>query len=162
MKGLIDQAFLHVDVIGPHVYYCRYDLVTEEGAIVLPQLWEATVKPGCTLKMHMWPLPAPPPRPRPPPLRPSPPPQQPPAPERIVIIDSSDSESVDSRELISDSDIEDEAEDLGIEIDFDKEEEKAELSLGELLGKCTNATDILGDTLCSDDESDSGLSWISD
>jgi len=66
------------------------------------------------------------------------------------------SRSTDSSILISHSDIEDEPEDLGIEIDFDKEDENAELSFGELLGKFTNATDTVHDILSSDDDSSSG------
>jgi hypothetical protein len=75
--------------------------------------------------------------------------------------DGSD-DSDDSSELVSDSEIDDEVEDLGIEIDFDKEEEKAELSLSDLLGKWTNATDIVENILdFESDESDSGSSVMS-
>ncbi len=61
--------------------------------------------------------------------------------------------------------------DLGLEIDFDKEDVNAKLSLGDLLAKLTNATDTVHDFLSddedsSDDDSSSGtgsyLSLISD
>jgi hypothetical protein len=61
--------------------------------------------------------------------------------------------SVDSSFLASDSDIEDEPEDLGLEIDFEKEEENAKLNLGDLLAKLTNATDTVHDVFSDDDDS---------
>jgi hypothetical protein len=69
--------------------------------------------------------------------------------------------------LASDSDIEDGPEDLGLEIDFDKEDENARLNLGELLGRLTNATDTVhnvfpDDEDSSDDDSDTSSSLVSD
>lgn len=64
------------------------------------------------------------------------------------------SSSVHSSFLASDSDIEDEPEDLGLEIDFEKEEENAKLNLGDLLAKFTNATDTVHDVFSDDDSSD--------
>lgn len=283
MEELIRQAFLHVDVIGPHVAEGHYDLVGPNGEIILPQVWESIIEPAWAITMHMWPLPEPP-RPvpdgvhvidvgprrpggarrrGPPPPPPNwigpppggvhtadvgvgsaavgvrgPPPGPPPGwigpshggdgvhanggaarqePERtrgphsppgwigprlgarmggrrsvsregdvIVIGDkptmkspkkkafkrrsifynSDDSESSDSDKLPSDSEIEDDPEaELGIEIDFQKEEEKAKIPLRELLGKWTNATDT-GDQYIPDtitgggEESDSdSCSW---
>jgi len=61
--------------------------------------------------------------------------------------------SDDSSVLVSDSDIEDEAEDLGLEIDFEKEEENSKLSVGELLAKFTNATDTVHDVFSDDEDS---------
>lgn len=87
MKSLIEQAFLHVDIIGQHVLEGHYDLVGEEGEIILPQTWDAYIQPDMRIEMRMWPLPEketkkPPPKnmgmspPRPPPpnymSRPSP------------------------------------------------------------------------------------------
>ena len=65
MEELIRQAFLHVDVIGPHVADGRYDLVGPTGDIILPQVWETVVEPDWTITMHMWPIPEPPPEPEP-------------------------------------------------------------------------------------------------
>lgn len=72
MEELIKQAFLHVDIIGPHVHDGHYDLVGPDGEIILPQVWETMVQPDWAITMHMWPMPEPPP-PAPPP--PPPPPQ---------------------------------------------------------------------------------------
>lgn len=59
--------------------------------------------------------------------------------------DSSDSDSSDSDSdiLVSDSEIDDDGldEELQIGIDFEKEEERTKVPLGELLGMWTNATD---------------------
>jgi hypothetical protein len=61
MEELIKQAFLHVDVIGPHVHQGHYDLVGPDGEIILPQIWETMIQPDWTVTMHMWPMPEPPP-----------------------------------------------------------------------------------------------------
>jgi hypothetical protein len=65
MEELIKQAFIHVDVIGPHVHEGHYDLVSPSGEIILPQIWESMVQPGWDVTMHMWPMPEPPPPPPP-------------------------------------------------------------------------------------------------
>lgn len=71
MEELIKQAFLHVEVIGPHVHEGHYDLVGPDGEIILPQVWETMVQPDWAITMHMWPMPEPPP---PPPIEVLPPP----------------------------------------------------------------------------------------
>ena len=60
MEELIKQAFVHVDVIGPHVQEGHYDLVGPNGEIILPQVWETMVEPDWAITMHMWPMPDPP------------------------------------------------------------------------------------------------------
>ena len=77
MEELIKEAFLHVEIIGPHAIDGHYDLHGPDGEIILPQVWESVIEPGWSITMHMWPMPeAPPPEPTP---LPSPPP--PPAPK---------------------------------------------------------------------------------
>ena len=58
MEELIKQAFLKVDVLGPHVQEGHYDLVVD-GEIILPQVWERMVQPDWLVTMHMWPMPEP-------------------------------------------------------------------------------------------------------
>ena len=73
MEELIKQAFLHVDIIGPHVIEGHYDLHGPDGEIILPQVWESVIEPDWFITMHMWPIPEPPPQPpTPPPPEPSP------------------------------------------------------------------------------------------
>lgn len=60
MEDLIRQAFLHVEVIGPHVADGHYDLVGPNGEIILPQVWETMIEPDWAITMHMWPMPEPP------------------------------------------------------------------------------------------------------
>src|ERR1700760_35677 len=70
MEELIKQAFLHVEVIGPHVAEGHYDLIGPNGEIILPQVWETMIEPDWSITMHMWPMPEPPkgpPAPGPPP-----------------------------------------------------------------------------------------------
>lgn len=60
MEELIKQAFLHVDVIGPHVQAGHYDLIGPNGEIILPQVWERVIEPDWAVTMHMWPMDRPP------------------------------------------------------------------------------------------------------
>jgi len=57
MEALINQEFLYVDVLGEHVQEGHYDLMGPDGEIFLPQVWDALVKPGMSITMHMWPIP---------------------------------------------------------------------------------------------------------
>jgi hypothetical protein len=68
MEELIRQAFLHVEVIGPHVQKGHYDLLGPNGEIIMPQVWDTVVEPDWTVSMHMWPMPEP--EPEKPPLPP--------------------------------------------------------------------------------------------
>lgn len=72
MEELIRQAFLHVEVIGPHVAEGHYDLVGPNGDIILPPVWETVVEPDWTVTMHMWPIPEKPKDPDPPPAEAAP------------------------------------------------------------------------------------------
>lgn len=56
MEELIKQAFLHVDVLGPHVQEGHYDLIGPNGDIILPEIWEQVIEPGWAITMHMWPM----------------------------------------------------------------------------------------------------------
>lgn len=87
MEELIRQAFLHIEVIGPHVAEGHYDLVGPNGDIILPQVWETVVEPDWTITMHMWPIPEKPKSPEP---QPSVSPEAadiaaPPPPEEVVV-----------------------------------------------------------------------------
>ncbi|KAM3067344.1 hypothetical protein ACMFMF_009837 [Clarireedia jacksonii] len=68
IEELIKQAFLHVEILGPHVNEGHYDLMNPAGEVILPQLWEDHVEPGWSISMSMWPMPSPNPRPPPPPV----------------------------------------------------------------------------------------------
>lgn len=82
MEELIRQAFLHVEVIGPHVAEGHYDLIGPNGDIILPQIWDTVVEPDWTVTMHMWPIPEPKPK-TPEPAPPPPPPEEP----AVVIVE---------------------------------------------------------------------------
>lgn len=85
MEELIRQAFLHIEVIGPHVAEGHYDLIGPDGDIILPQVWETVIEPDWAITMHMWPIPEkpkedpppPPPAPEPAPVKPPDPPAEP-------------------------------------------------------------------------------------
>jgi hypothetical protein len=76
MEELIRQAFLHIEVIGPHVADGHYDLIGPNGDIILPQVWETVIEPDWAITMHMWPIPEKPKEDPPPPAE-VPPPDKP-------------------------------------------------------------------------------------
>ncbi|RAK96411.1 uncharacterized protein BO80DRAFT_391970 [Aspergillus ibericus CBS 121593] len=57
MEELIRQAFLHIEVIGPHIAEGHYDLIGPNGDIILPHDWERVIEPDWLITMHMWPIP---------------------------------------------------------------------------------------------------------
>ncbi|TVY91522.1 hypothetical protein LAWI1_G002732 [Lachnellula willkommii] len=57
MEGLIRQAFLDVEIIGPQVQAGRYDLLGPDGELISPINWEAYIEPDMAVTMHMWPMP---------------------------------------------------------------------------------------------------------
>ena len=59
MEELIREAFVHVDIIGPHIAEGHYDLIDSNGKIILPSAWEKNIKPDSTISMHLWPMPEP-------------------------------------------------------------------------------------------------------
>lgn len=56
MDQLIQDAFRHVDVIGPRVEAGHYDILDPDGEVILPQAWEEVIKPDMSITMHMWSL----------------------------------------------------------------------------------------------------------
>ncbi|KAH6963493.1 hypothetical protein DER45DRAFT_534724 [Fusarium avenaceum] len=56
MEDLIKQAFMQVDVLGPHVMEGHYDLIGPDGEIILPSVWEKVVQPDWAITMTMWPM----------------------------------------------------------------------------------------------------------
>jgi len=56
MEDLIKQAFLHIDVIGPHVQEGHYDLIGPDGEVILPVVWERMIEPDWSITMQMWPM----------------------------------------------------------------------------------------------------------
>jgi hypothetical protein len=57
MESLIHQAFMHIDKLGKQVAENQYDLIGPGGEIILPQVWETSIKPDMAISMHMWPEP---------------------------------------------------------------------------------------------------------
>lgn len=56
MKNIINDACRHIPNAGSHVLEDHYDLLNAKGKTILKPLWEATLKPGDTIKMIMWPM----------------------------------------------------------------------------------------------------------
>lgn len=55
MEDFINEAFQNVQLFNQVVRAGYYDLVSE-GEVISPSQWEATVKPGIQVTMHMWPM----------------------------------------------------------------------------------------------------------
>lgn len=55
MEALINQAFAHIDDLGPHVRAGHYELEGPEGEQILKNIWDTTVQPGWQVTMKMWP-----------------------------------------------------------------------------------------------------------
>ncbi|SPJ72442.1 uncharacterized protein FTOL_02170 [Fusarium torulosum] len=56
MHELIEQAFMHVDVLGPRVMEGQYDLIGPDGEIILPSIWEQVIQPDWAVTMTMRPM----------------------------------------------------------------------------------------------------------
>lgn len=57
MQSLVQQAFRFVEVIGHRVMQGHYDLVGPGDTIILPSVWDMTVKPDWQVRMLLWPVP---------------------------------------------------------------------------------------------------------
>ena len=53
MEELIKQAFMHVDLLGPHVADGHYDVIGPNGEIILPQVWETMIEPDWSIDAHV-------------------------------------------------------------------------------------------------------------
>lgn len=60
MKGLITQAFEHVEPLGLMVAEDYFDMIGPDGAIISPQVWQTVIKPDWIITQHMWRIKAPP------------------------------------------------------------------------------------------------------
>jgi hypothetical protein len=56
MEELINQAFLQVDTLRPHVQEGHYDLIGPNGEAILPSVWEKVIEPDWQITMDMWPM----------------------------------------------------------------------------------------------------------
>ncbi|KAF2674522.1 hypothetical protein BT63DRAFT_12856 [Microthyrium microscopicum] len=55
MEQLVQQAFLQFGPISQHVVDGHFDLISSDGNVILPKVWEIMVKPDMAISMHMWP-----------------------------------------------------------------------------------------------------------
>ena len=59
MKATIDESFkdFDCDAMQAQVTGAHFDIVNEtDNMIMLPKFWESLVKPGCKVRMELWPL----------------------------------------------------------------------------------------------------------
>jgi hypothetical protein len=178
---------LQFDELRPRVSASQYDLLLVEGdvtTIIIPQLMESTIKPGSSLSMQMWRPPAlPPALPSrfigPPPVWPGPRPgwQRPGPPfsrNAVTVLQAGTRKrrstyGIDSLpDKIKYLEIDHELKDMGVDIDFAAQVQRAEVGFGEVLKTLTNATDDLGELrykICGDDsdsDSDSDSTSLAD
>lgn len=57
MHDLICEAFVHVDILGYHAKEGHFDLVDNDGEIILPSVWELVIKQDMEIAMSLWPMP---------------------------------------------------------------------------------------------------------
>jgi hypothetical protein len=55
MKAALDRVFMPLPGLLEHVTLLHYHLVTSQGQIVLPQVWEDLVKPNWAVFVELWP-----------------------------------------------------------------------------------------------------------
>jgi hypothetical protein len=55
IRQLFDWNVMYSHPLASHVHGHHYDLVGPDG-VILPQLWEESIKPNWSVSMHMWPL----------------------------------------------------------------------------------------------------------
>ncbi|KAK4225975.1 hypothetical protein QBC38DRAFT_249114 [Podospora fimiseda] len=56
MNDMIKQAFQNMNILDRHVEAGHFDLIIDNGSIILPRCWTASIHPGARITMHMWPL----------------------------------------------------------------------------------------------------------
>jgi len=62
------SAFEELELVDPHVREGHYDLLSPDGDIILPAVWDKVIQPGWQITMRMWPVKDQPrPDPQPPP-----------------------------------------------------------------------------------------------
>jgi hypothetical protein len=54
MEALIQDVFLHIEIIGNYVVEGHYDLLGPGGGIILTTLWEELIGLGWPISMHKW------------------------------------------------------------------------------------------------------------
>ncbi|KAL0936379.1 uncharacterized protein CTRU02_208594 [Colletotrichum truncatum] len=58
LTSYLNEAFKHVDIVGPHVMEGHFDIVSKDlgDVILLPSIWGDLVKPGYVVDMRVWPI----------------------------------------------------------------------------------------------------------
>jgi hypothetical protein len=54
---MVKEAFIYVEIIGPHAVDCHYDLLDSSQNFILPTTLESLDYSGWEILMHMWPMP---------------------------------------------------------------------------------------------------------
>lgn len=54
MENLIRRSFSHVESMNSRIFKGSYDILSPTGEIVLPEIWEAVIKPGWVVELRFW------------------------------------------------------------------------------------------------------------
>lgn len=56
MENLIKSSFSHVESLNSKVFRGNYDILSPTGEIILPEVWEAAIRPGWVVELRLWEL----------------------------------------------------------------------------------------------------------
>ena len=54
MENLIKRSFSHVESMNSRIFRGSYDILSPTGEIILPEIWEAVIKPGWVVELRFW------------------------------------------------------------------------------------------------------------
>lgn len=54
MESLIRRSFSHVESMNSKIVTGSYDILGPTGEIILPEIWEAVIKPGWVVELRFW------------------------------------------------------------------------------------------------------------
>ena len=54
MENLIKRSFSHVESVDSRIFRGRYDILSPEGEIILPEIWDSVIRPGWVVELRFW------------------------------------------------------------------------------------------------------------
>ena len=56
MEILIKRSFAHIESMNTDIFRGNYDVLGPTGEIILPEIWDAVIKPGWIVEVRLWDL----------------------------------------------------------------------------------------------------------
>lgn len=54
MENLIKRSFSHIESMNSKIFRGSYDILSPTGEIILPEIWDAVIKPGWVVELRFW------------------------------------------------------------------------------------------------------------